>query len=106
MVFTLGQGLWEFTFMPFRLCNSPVTFKRVKEKILHSIPPSICMVYLDNILLHTANSNNAFANLRQVLQQIASANLHLNPEKCHLFHHELIFLKHEQKNYPEIKYVL
>ncbi|KAJ8388444.1 hypothetical protein AAFF_G00133200 [Aldrovandia affinis] len=47
--FTLGRRLWEFNVMPFGLCSSPATFKRLMEKILQPVPASACVVYLDDI---------------------------------------------------------
>ncbi|KAJ8409948.1 hypothetical protein AAFF_G00209890 [Aldrovandia affinis] len=46
-----------------RLCNSPVNFKSLMEKNLHSIPLSVCVMYLDNILMHAASFDNTLANL-------------------------------------------
>ncbi|KAJ8405977.1 hypothetical protein AAFF_G00308650 [Aldrovandia affinis] len=34
------------------------------EKIRHSIPPSVCMVYLDDTLVHVPSFDNALANLQ------------------------------------------
>ncbi|KAJ8397165.1 hypothetical protein AAFF_G00010190 [Aldrovandia affinis] len=61
------------------------------EKILQLVPTSTWVVYLDDILVHAATALN---NLRLVFQQIAKANLHLNPAKCSLFRCQTSFLGH------------
>ena len=50
--FTTGRGLWQFTTMPFGLCNAPATFERLMEKVLVDMPPERCLVYLDDVLVH------------------------------------------------------
>lgn len=35
--FATADGFYEFNFMPFRICNTPSTFKRMMDKILMGI---------------------------------------------------------------------
>ncbi len=83
-VFTIGQGLWQFRVMPFGLCNAPATFERLMERVLNDIPRTRCVVYLDDLLVHARDCDQAVHNLREVLTAIRSAGLRLNPAKCNL----------------------
>ena len=50
-VFTTHNGPYEFTVMPFGLCNPPATFQRLMSKVLKGLINQKCMVYLDDILV-------------------------------------------------------
>ncbi|KAJ8337414.1 hypothetical protein SKAU_G00386340 [Synaphobranchus kaupii] len=92
--FTIGQGLWQFRVMPFGLCNAPATFERLMERVLAAVPRSHCVVYLDDLLVHASDFQQALANLTDVLAAIRQAGLRLNPKKCQLLRRETAFLGH------------
>ncbi|KAJ8375683.1 hypothetical protein SKAU_G00062630 [Synaphobranchus kaupii] len=92
--FTIGHGLWQFRVMPFGLCNAPATFERLMERVLAAVPRSRCVVYLDDLLVHASDFQQALANLTDVLAAIRQAGLRLNPKKCQLLRRETAFLGH------------
>ena len=48
--FTTGSGgLYQFTVMPFGLCNAPATFERLMGRVLSGLPWEVCLAYLDDI---------------------------------------------------------
>ena len=48
--FATHSGLFQFRVMPFRLCNAPVTFERLMDRVLQGLRWSRCLVYLDDII--------------------------------------------------------
>lgn len=49
--FVTNSGLYEFTKMPFSLCNSSATFERLMESALAGLQWETCLVYIDNIII-------------------------------------------------------
>ena len=78
--FSTGCGLWQVTVMPFGLCNAPATFERFMELVLAGLPWSVCLLYLDNILVHAKTFEEEIANLREVFGRFRAPNLKLNPK--------------------------
>ena len=92
--FSTGKGLYQFTVMPFGLCNAPATFERLMERVLGGMPWQSCLVYLDDVLVHARTFTQAIANLDQVFGRLRQAGLKLSPEKCTLFVTEVAYLGH------------
>ena len=92
--FTAGEGLWQFTVMPFGLANAPATFERLMEQILQGLPWTVCLVYLDDVVMHAKTLADEFENLRTVFQRLRQAGLKLSPRECHLFHKSVRYLGH------------
>ena len=80
--------------MSMGLANSSATFNRVLEQILSGIPPELCVIYIDDILVHAPTCDQMFLRLRVVLDRIKGAGLKFKTEKCSLFKKEVLFLGH------------
>ncbi|KMQ86489.1 krab-a domain-containing protein [Lasius niger] len=92
--FSIGKGLWQFTVMPFGLCNAPATFERLMEKVLHGIISKKCLVYLDDIIIFGKDFIEMFKNLEEVFLRLQKANLKINPKKCLLLQRNVKYLGH------------
>jgi hypothetical protein len=92
--FSTGQGLWEFTVMPFGLCNAPATFERLMETVLRGLTYDSYLVYLDDVIVIGRSFHENLTNLRKVFQRFREVRLKINPEKCHLFQKEVLYLGH------------
>ena len=90
--FTTHVGLYDFTVMPFGLCNAPATFQRLMESVLHGLIGRSCMVYLDDVLVLGNSVEEHIANLRKVWSRLSQAGLRLKPSKCKLFQKEVKYL--------------
>ncbi|KAK3108932.1 hypothetical protein FSP39_019065 [Pinctada imbricata] len=90
-----GGGLWQFTVMPFGLCNAPATFERLMEYVLAGLSWVKCLVFLDDIIVFSkSNFDDHLLNLSEVFERLKSANLKLSPKKCVLFKKEVNYLGH------------
>lgn len=79
--FSIGNGLWQFTVMPFGLCNAPATFEWLMEQVLFSLLSKICLVYLDDVIIFGKSFEEMIQRLKTVFLRFRSARLKLNPKK-------------------------
>lgn len=49
--FSHGQRLWQFKVMPFSLCNVPVTFEGLLERVLDGLDWQTALICLDNMII-------------------------------------------------------
>ncbi|MGC8821243.1 MAG: reverse transcriptase domain-containing protein, partial [Fervidobacterium sp.] len=97
--FSVGNGLWQFTVMPFGLCNAPATFERLMERVLSGLHWKACLVYLDDIIVVGRSFEEHLSNLEKVFQRISRARLTLNPKKCSFLQKEVKYLGHKVSEY-------
>ena len=92
--FSIGAGLWQFTVMPFGLCNAVATFQRLMERVLDGLVPNVCMVYVDDIIVHAKTREEGERNVRLVVGRLSGAGLTLAEKKCEFLKAEVKFLGH------------
>ena len=95
MAFTVGNiGFYEFTHMPFRLCNAPETFQHLMQNTLGELNLMYCMIYLDNVIVFGRMEEEHLECLCIVFKRFWEFNLKLKPSKCLFFQSEIMYLAH------------
>ena len=92
--FCTPEGLFEFTVMPFGLCNAPATFQRLMDLVLSGLQWTECLVYLDDVIILGRNFEDHFRSLKLVFQRLRESGLKLKPAKCSLFQEKVSYLGH------------
>ena len=92
--FSTKYGLFEFTTMPFGLMTAPATYQRLMELTLSGLQWSLCLIYLDDVIVFSEDFDEQVDRLDQVLTHIGSASLKLKPSKCVFFATKVSFLGH------------
>ena len=64
--FVTHHGLYEFNVMPFDLCNAPSTFQRLMEFVLTGLQWSICLIYLDGVIIFSKNFDDHLRRMEEV----------------------------------------
>ena len=80
--FATRDGLYQFKVMPFGLCNGPATFQRIMDLVLSGLQWSVCLVYLDDVIVLGCNFLDHIKNLKDVLECLRAAGLKVKPSKC------------------------
>ncbi len=61
---------------------------------LEGIPTTLCLPYLDDVIVHSHTFAQHLTNLDYVLGAHVQAGLKLQPSKCHPFQEETQYLGH------------
>jgi hypothetical protein len=80
--FSSSRGLFEFTVMPFGLCNSPATFQRAMEFCLAGLQFEQCLIYLDDIIVFSSTFQAHLDRLANVFERFSANGIKLKPSKC------------------------
>lgn len=87
---TTPFGLYEFVKMPFGLRNAGQTFQRFIHEVLSGL--DFCIPYFDDVLVASVNGEEHFKHLRLIFDRLKQYGLKLNPNKCVLGQHSVVFL--------------
>ncbi len=91
---TTPFGLFEWTRMPFGLCNAPATFQRLMGVVLGDLTFDILLIYLDDIIVFSKDFESHCQRLEIVFNRLRQHGLKLKPSKCFLLKPEVKFLGH------------
>ncbi|KAJ9516908.1 hypothetical protein QJQ45_027301 [Haematococcus lacustris] len=92
--FRTRYGHFEFTVLPFGLCNAPATFQRLMNDIFRKELDDCVIVYLDDILIFSRNQQEHAQHLRRVLDLLQEHKLYAKLSKCEFALDKTEFLGH------------
>ena len=93
--FTVGNlGFYEFTHVPFWLCNASTTFQILMQNTLGELNLTYCVIYLDDVIVFGCTEEEHLECLCIVFECFHKFNLKLKPSKCSFFQSEIVYLAH------------
>ena len=84
--FVSHHGSYEFTRMPFGLCNAPATFQRTTDVLLSKFKWKNCLVYLDDVIIYSTTLDKHINDVGEILAKLKSSGLSLTLKKCCLLY--------------------
>ena len=89
--FATRRGTFRFKVMPFGLCNAPATFQQLMNVALAGLDPEVCLMYLDDIIVHSVDLESHLVLFEILLMRLMAADLKLKVSKCQLFQRKVAF---------------
>jgi len=87
-------GHFEFLVMPFGLTNAPSLFMDLMNRVFHEYLDSFVVVFIDDILVYSANHEKHEEHLNIVLEKLREKKLFAKFKKCEFWLEEVAFLGH------------
>ena len=86
------SGSYQFKVLAFGLTNAPATFQAVMNDVLRGL--TNCVVYMDDILIHSATAEEHAGHLYAVLDHLRTHRFFCKLSKCAFLKPELKYLGH------------
>lgn len=90
--FSVNNGKYEYTRLPFGLKNAPSIFQRTLDDILREFIGKICYVYVDDIIIFSKDEKSHLDHVDKVFGTLERANMKIQLDKCEFFKNEVEFL--------------
>ena len=75
-----------------RFGNAPPLFQRYIQETLKGLRDTVCVPYLDDILVYSGSLSDHVTHVRMVLKRLKGKDIKLKPIKCNLFKNEVHYL--------------
>lgn len=90
--FSINNGKYEFTRLPFGLKNAPSIFQRALDDILREHIGKRCYVYIDDIIIFSKTEEEHFTDMETVFKTLEEANMKIQLDKSEFLKKEVEFL--------------
>ena len=91
-VFKMRWRLYEFLVMHFGIINAPAQFMNMMNDLLGEYLDKFVLVFLENILIYSANQQDHEEHLRKVLGKLKEHQLFAKANKCEILKTSIEFL--------------
>ncbi|KAJ9528788.1 hypothetical protein QJQ45_000017 [Haematococcus lacustris] len=92
--FRTPMGHYQFKVLCFGLTNAPATFQRVMNEAFAEVINDCALVYLDDILVMSKDSEEHLVHLRRVFDLLRKYKFYAKLSKCEFMQRTLKFLGH------------
>ncbi|KAJ9531173.1 hypothetical protein QJQ45_000822 [Haematococcus lacustris] len=92
--FRTPEGHYQFKVLCFGLTNAPATFQRVMNEAFAEVINDCALVYLDDILVMSKDSEEHLVHLRRVFDLLRKNKFYAKLSKCEFMKRTLMFLGH------------
>ena len=93
--FKMRWGLYEFLVMPFGVTNAPAQFMNMMNVLLGECLDKFALVFLDNVLIYSANPQDHVEHLRKVLGKLQEHKLYAKASKCEILKTSVEFIRQQ-----------